>query len=173
MISLAEVKDPSDIRALNREECEELADDIRAKIIQTVAQNGGHLSSNLGMVEATVALMRVSMAAALRAMPPKPQIPRIPTFSLSTKSRVDRKSTAAEKSSVLMSGEATFRASPPLSPMKEGSKARAAKPRLANSSAYRPEHCSFTAPKGPLTAMAGSLPCMAFGWYKSAASVIP
>jgi len=59
MISLAEVKDPSDIRALNLEECEELADDIRAKIIQTVAQNGGHLSSNLGMVEITLALHRV------------------------------------------------------------------------------------------------------------------
>lgn len=59
MISLADVKDPSEIRKLSREECEELADDIRAKIIQTVAQNGGHLSSNLGMVEITLALHRV------------------------------------------------------------------------------------------------------------------
>lgn len=59
MISLAQIKDPSDIRGLNREECEELADDIRTKIIQTVSQNGGHLSSNLGIVEITLALHRV------------------------------------------------------------------------------------------------------------------
>lgn len=59
MISLSQIKDPSDIRGLNREECEELADDIRAKIIQTVSQNGGHLSSNLGIVEITMALHRV------------------------------------------------------------------------------------------------------------------
>lgn len=59
MIALSQIKDPSDIRSLSREECEELADDIRAKIIQTVAQNGGHLSSNLGAVEITLALHRV------------------------------------------------------------------------------------------------------------------
>ena len=59
MIALSQIKDPSDIRSLTREECEELADDIRAKIIQTVAQNGGHLSSNLGAVEITMALHRV------------------------------------------------------------------------------------------------------------------
>ena len=59
MVELSQIKDPSDIRKLNREECEELADDIRAKIIQTVSQNGGHLSSNLGMVEITLALHRI------------------------------------------------------------------------------------------------------------------
>lgn len=59
MIALSEIRDPSDIRPLSIEECEELADDIRAKIIQTVAQNGGHLSSNLGVVEITLALHRV------------------------------------------------------------------------------------------------------------------
>ena len=59
MIALSQIKDPADIRSLSREECEELADDIRAKIIQTVAQNGGHLSSNLGAVEITMALHRV------------------------------------------------------------------------------------------------------------------
>ena len=59
MIPLSQIKDPSDIRGLSCEECEELADDIRAKIIQTVAQNGGHLSSNLGAVEITLAVHRV------------------------------------------------------------------------------------------------------------------
>lgn len=59
MAELSQIHDPSDIRNLNREECEELADDIRTKIIQTVSQNGGHLSSNLGIVEITLALHRV------------------------------------------------------------------------------------------------------------------
>ena len=59
MAELSQIKDPADIRGLSREECEELADDIRTKIIQTVSQNGGHLSSNLGMVEITLALHRV------------------------------------------------------------------------------------------------------------------
>ncbi len=59
MVNLAHLKDPSDIRGLSRDECEELADDIRTKIIQTVSQNGGHLSSNLGVVEITLALHRV------------------------------------------------------------------------------------------------------------------
>ena len=45
--------------------------------------------------------------AALSAMPPQPQMPRMPMRSGSTSARTDRKSTAAEKSSVLMSGEAT------------------------------------------------------------------
>lgn len=59
MVALSEIKSPEDIRSLNREECEELADDLRTKIIQTVSQNGGHLSSNLGIVEITLALHRV------------------------------------------------------------------------------------------------------------------
>ena len=59
MAELSQIHHPADIRSLNREECEELADDIRTKIIQTVSQNGGHLSSNLGIVEITLALHRV------------------------------------------------------------------------------------------------------------------
>ena len=43
MVELSQIKDPADIRGLSREESEELADDIRTKIIQTVSQNGGHL----------------------------------------------------------------------------------------------------------------------------------
>ena len=50
----------------------------------------------------------------------------------STLSWIERKSTAAWKSSVLMSGEAVYRGSPPLSPVKEGSKAMVRKPRSAN-----------------------------------------
>ncbi|MBE5778617.1 MAG: 1-deoxy-D-xylulose-5-phosphate synthase [Clostridiales bacterium] len=58
-MNLAQIKTPDDIRNLSFEECEVLADDIRTKIIQTVSQNGGHLSSNLGIVEITLALHRV------------------------------------------------------------------------------------------------------------------
>lgn len=59
MVELSQIHSPADIRGLSYEECEDLADDIRAKIIQTVSQNGGHLSSNLGVVELTLALHRV------------------------------------------------------------------------------------------------------------------
>ncbi len=58
-VELSSIKQPADIRALRAEECEDLADDIRMKIIQTVSKNGGHLSSNLGVVELTLALHRV------------------------------------------------------------------------------------------------------------------
>ena len=58
-MELSQVKAPSDIRSLSLEECEALADDIRAKIIQTVSHTGGHLSSNLGAVEITLAIHRV------------------------------------------------------------------------------------------------------------------
>ena len=59
MVELSKIRDPADIRGLDSEACEELADDIRTRIIQTVSQNGGHLSSNLGVVEITLALHRV------------------------------------------------------------------------------------------------------------------
>ena len=58
-MDLSQIISPDDIRNLSYEECEDLADDIRTKIIQTVSKNGGHLSSNLGIVEITLALHRV------------------------------------------------------------------------------------------------------------------
>lgn len=59
MIDLSSIHSPEDIRHLSLDECEALADDIRTKIITTVSKNGGHLSSNLGVVEITLALHRV------------------------------------------------------------------------------------------------------------------
>lgn len=56
---LSEIHSPEDIRHLNRTELAALAADIRKIIIETVAQNGGHLASNLGVVELTLALHRV------------------------------------------------------------------------------------------------------------------
>ena len=55
---LSEIHSPDDIRGLSDQELKELAGEIRKTIIRTVAQNGGHLASNLGAVELTVALHR-------------------------------------------------------------------------------------------------------------------
>lgn len=58
-MKLSEINQPDDIRHLSLGECEQLAEEIRETIIQTVSCNGGHLSSNLGAVEITLALHRV------------------------------------------------------------------------------------------------------------------
>ncbi|MBE5733804.1 MAG: 1-deoxy-D-xylulose-5-phosphate synthase [Clostridiales bacterium] len=47
---------PFDIKKLNKKELEELAQTLRTQIIQTTSKNGGHLASNLGIVETTLAL---------------------------------------------------------------------------------------------------------------------
>lgn len=47
---------PSDLKAFTYEELEQLATEIRAKLVDTVSKNGGHLASNLGVVELTLAL---------------------------------------------------------------------------------------------------------------------
>lgn len=56
---LEKIKSPKDIKELSYKELDELAGEIRTKILNTVSQNGGHLASNLGMVEATLALHKV------------------------------------------------------------------------------------------------------------------
>lgn len=56
---LQNLKSPADIKALKKDQLEELAAELRQTILSTVSQNGGHLSSNLGIVEATVALHKV------------------------------------------------------------------------------------------------------------------
>ena len=56
---LDSIERPSDIRKLSREELSTLALEIRALILETVAKNGGHLGSNLGVVELTLALHTV------------------------------------------------------------------------------------------------------------------
>ena len=50
---------PEDIQNMPIEELKSLADEIRACIIERVKENGGHLASNLGAVEATLAIHRV------------------------------------------------------------------------------------------------------------------
>ena len=53
---LKRIKSPADLKALSKAELEELADEMRRYMVSTVAKNGGHLSSNLGIVELTIAL---------------------------------------------------------------------------------------------------------------------
>jgi 1-deoxy-D-xylulose-5-phosphate synthase len=50
---------PSDLRQLGYLELKSLAAEIRSRIVDTVSRNGGHLASNLGVVELTIALHRV------------------------------------------------------------------------------------------------------------------
>lgn len=56
---LAGIHSPSDIQNLSVSELKILSSEIRKKIIEVVGVNGGHLSSNLGVVELTLALHRV------------------------------------------------------------------------------------------------------------------
>ncbi len=53
------IKSPRDLNGLTKSELSELAAELRQKIIETTANNGGHLASNLGVVEATIAMHRV------------------------------------------------------------------------------------------------------------------
>ena len=56
---LDKVNYPEDLRKLSLQEKEFLAEDLREKIINTVSNTGGHLASNLGVVELTIALHSV------------------------------------------------------------------------------------------------------------------
>ena len=53
---LEKINSPEDIKKLNIEEKKQLAEEIRKYIIKVVSENGGHLASNLGAVELTLAL---------------------------------------------------------------------------------------------------------------------
>lgn len=56
---IGEIQSPQDIKKLSIAEFEQLASDIRHRIIEVLSVNGGHLASNLGVVELTLALHRV------------------------------------------------------------------------------------------------------------------
>lgn len=64
---LEQIHSPEDVKLLGEQELSALCDEIRETVIQTVSSNGGHLASNLGVVELTVAL-------ALAFDPPKDTI---------------------------------------------------------------------------------------------------
>ncbi len=56
---LDRIDNPSDLKGLTRRELEQLASEIRQELVATVTANGGHLASNLGVVELTIALHQV------------------------------------------------------------------------------------------------------------------
>src|ERR1051325_5764674 len=53
---LQTINDPAELRKLERRQLRQLADELRAFVLDSVARTGGHLSSNLGTVELTIAL---------------------------------------------------------------------------------------------------------------------
>ena len=56
---LESIDHPSDLRDLTPDQLDELAGEIRDHIVSAVSANGGHLGSNLGVVELTLAVHRV------------------------------------------------------------------------------------------------------------------
>ncbi|MFC2026600.1 1-deoxy-D-xylulose-5-phosphate synthase [Chloroflexota bacterium] len=58
-IILDKIDSPADLKTLKAKELEQLASEIRKELIARVMDNGGHLASNLGVVELTIALHRV------------------------------------------------------------------------------------------------------------------
>ena len=56
---LAQIKSPAELKALDKSQLPQLAEELRQRIVSTVATNGGHLGSSLGVVELTIALHRI------------------------------------------------------------------------------------------------------------------
>ena len=56
---LEKINSPEDVKKLKKEEKEKLAQELREYILETVSKNGGHLASNLGVIELTIALHSV------------------------------------------------------------------------------------------------------------------
>jgi len=56
---LDRIREPADLEFLSHEELQQLSSEIREMIISVVSRNGGHLASNLGIVELTLAVHRV------------------------------------------------------------------------------------------------------------------
>ncbi len=59
MSSLEKILSPKDLKEKSYTDLYRLAEELRGKILTTVSHNGGHLASNLGIVETTIAMHRV------------------------------------------------------------------------------------------------------------------
>ena len=59
MSILENIRSPRDLDDLSYAQLDQLANEIRQELIKTVSVNGGHLASNLGVVELTLSLHRV------------------------------------------------------------------------------------------------------------------
>ena len=53
------IQSPADLRRLDRKQLPQLAEDLRAFLVESVSKTGGHLSSNLGTVELTSPALRL------------------------------------------------------------------------------------------------------------------
>ena len=56
---LENITSPADVKKIDKGDLPKLAEECREALIDTVSENGGHLASNLGVVELTIALHRV------------------------------------------------------------------------------------------------------------------
>jgi len=56
---IEKIKSPQDLKSFTIEELNTLAEELRSLIVERVSKNGGHLASNLGVVEITIALHHV------------------------------------------------------------------------------------------------------------------
>ena len=61
---LHDIDSPADLRRLPREQVEQVADELRAEILERVSQTGGHLASSLGAVELITAIPRSALRSA-------------------------------------------------------------------------------------------------------------
>lgn len=59
MSLLDRIQSPEDVKKLDEDKLPQLAEEIRARVIETTARNGGHVGPNLGVVELTIGLHRV------------------------------------------------------------------------------------------------------------------
>ena len=59
VLLLDSINQPADLKQLNEKQVEQLCEEIRSFLLKNISKTGGHLASNLGMVELTVALHRV------------------------------------------------------------------------------------------------------------------
>lgn len=53
---IEKINSPADVKKLSAKELTALAEELRGRLIDVISKNGGHLSSNLGVVELTVSL---------------------------------------------------------------------------------------------------------------------
>ena len=56
---LSKIHSPNDVKKIPKSEMNAVASEIRDELVRIVSQNGGHLASNLGVVELTLAIHRV------------------------------------------------------------------------------------------------------------------
>ena len=57
-INLKEIKNPEFLKDMSYKELDVLSEDIRQYLIETISKTGGHLSSNLGVVETVISLCK-------------------------------------------------------------------------------------------------------------------